>query len=139
MYKTVLVKDLIEEGRQLVGKLHGSGFPVTAALWYFIPERSNWKLIIASPSIGKLGAHEAYRLIQMVLTTLKPSNLSATPAGNELNLSLDDIFLMDPKSTQFRDLRRTIEGVFHNAAPGQMPDFQGAEFEDAHIYYWPRQ
>jgi len=124
MYKTLLVRELIEDGERLLQGLEGQGFPLCAALWYYVPERMMWKLVIVSDVAPD--PLEAHMRIQQAMTALKG-----------LSFALDDILVMRPDSRDFLDLRRTIEGVTRMAATRQRPTLEGVDFEDAHIYRWP--
>jgi hypothetical protein len=46
MYKTVLVREMIEDGSRLLQKLDERGIPVSAAAWFDDPDQSAWKLVI---------------------------------------------------------------------------------------------
>ncbi len=126
MYKTVLVKDLVEDGERLLQKLEVQKFPISAALWYYVPERMNWMLVIVS-EVARHGSLEAYMRIEQAMAGLKT-----------LTLSLDDILVMSPHTRQFEDLRRTIEGVTQMGPPGQRISLDGMYFEDAYVYRWPK-
>jgi hypothetical protein len=125
MYKTILVKELIEDGGKLLQELDRRDFPVTAAFWYDSPERLAWNLHIVSEVAHAPGPLEAYMRIQQALAGLKG-----------VSLSLDDIVVLSPQSTSFRDLRRTIEGVSQMSASGKRVNLEGVPLEDAYIYRW---
>ena len=126
MYKTVLVKELIEDGEKLLQELDRRAFPLSAALWYLDPDRGAWKLVIASEIADTPGPLEAYMRIDQAMATLKG-----------IGLSMGDIVIMSPKSRSFEDFRRKIEGVNALAAPEHRVKMEGLEFDDAHIYRWP--
>jgi len=67
MDKTSLVDKKTEAGRKLVEALDEATFPVRAALWYYVPEPANWRLVIASALVREEGPNEAYRRLQSVL------------------------------------------------------------------------
>lgn len=126
MYKTVLVKELLEDGERLLQELDRQRFPIVAALWYYVPERMNWKLIIVSEAANAPGPLEAYMRIQTAMSRLK-----------SLEISLDDVLVMGPRTRDFQDLRRTIEGVTRVALSGEHVNLEGVVFEDAYVYRWP--
>lgn len=64
MAQEVLVERDVEGGRQLIQALDRAGFPVVAALWKFLPDEGEWRLLIASPRVQQLGPLEVYRVIQ---------------------------------------------------------------------------
>jgi len=124
MYKTVLVEKLIEDGAKLLKRLDDQKVPVSAAVWFYDPERSAWQLVIVTPVAGSPGPLEAYMQIQSAMT------------GVDLSFSLSDIIPMNPQSRKFKEFKRALEGV----APGALlkpKDSPGAvAFDDAYIYRW---
>jgi hypothetical protein len=126
MYKTSLVRELIEDGDKLLRELDRQRFPVTAALWYYEPDHMSWKLVIASEVAQSPGPREAYLRVQQAIRGVRG-----------LTFALDDILVMGPQTRKFQDLRRTIEGVSQMAAPEHRGELEGALFEDAYIYRWP--
>jgi hypothetical protein len=116
MYKTVLVKQMIDEGAELLRKLDDGGIPVQAAAWFDDPEKLSWKLVIVTPVAELVGPLEAYLQIQKAMSGLKTS------------IALDDIIAMGPSSRKFQEFRRTMEGA---ATPSV-----GVAFDDAYVYRW---
>ncbi len=127
MYKTILVKQMIDEGAQLLQKLDARGIPVRAALWYDDPEKLSWKLVIVTPEASNPGPLAAYLQVQTAMN------------GLDLTISLDDIIVMSPSSRKFEDLRRTIEGVTKGAFLHPNDPSQRAAFDDAYVYRWSEQ
>ena len=76
MDKTVLVDEMIGAGRKLIEALDESPFKVTAAMWFYLSENDEWRLIIASPYIDKEGPRKSYEFIQDQL-----DKLSNNPKG----------------------------------------------------------
>lgn len=127
MFKTTLVSARIKDGEKLLRKLTAQKFPVTAALWYYDPDRMDWKLILASDFVPTRGPLDAYMRIQRAMGGLKGTRIR-----------LDDILVMSPQSRDFQELRTTIEGVGRIALPPQRVGPEGVHFEDAYVYRWPR-
>jgi hypothetical protein len=67
MVKEALVERDIECGRRLIEALDQVGFPVAAALWRFLPDEEEWRLLIASLRVNELGPLAAYTTIQDML------------------------------------------------------------------------
>src|SRR5258708_379437 len=67
MVKEALVERTVDQGRRLVEALDQADFPVVAALWSFLPEEEEWRLLIASPRVNELGPLAAYTTIQDAL------------------------------------------------------------------------
>jgi hypothetical protein len=124
MYKTILVRQMIDEGAHLLQKLDARGIPVRAALWYDDPEKLAWKLVIVTSVASNPGPLEAYLQIQLAMK------------GLGLGISLDDIIVMSPSSRKFEDLRRTMEGVTKGAFLHPKDPSHGAAFDDAYVYRW---
>jgi hypothetical protein len=125
MYKTILVKELIEDGEKLLQELDRRHFPMTAAFWYDSPDRLAWNLYIVSEVAHQPGPLEAYMRIQQAMAAL-----------NGVSLSLDDIVVLSPQRTQFRDLRKTIEGVSQMSVTGERVNLERVPLQDAYIYRW---
>jgi hypothetical protein len=125
MYKTILVKELVEDGERLLQELDRRRFPITAAFWYDSPERLAWNLYIVSEVAHQPGPLEAYMQIQQAMAPL-----------NGLSLSWDDIVVLSPERTQFRDLRKTIEGVSQMSVTGERVSLERVPLQDAYVYRW---
>lgn len=124
MYKTVLVENLIKDGARLLKALDGRGVPVRAAVWFYDPDRSAWKLVIVSSVAGNPGELEAYMQIQ------------SSMSGIDFSFSLDDITVMSPQSRKFEEFKRAIEGAAGGARIKPKDPSQGTVFDDAYIYRW---
>jgi hypothetical protein len=124
MYKTVLVRQLIEDGAKLLERLDKRGFPIRAAVWLYDPEKMSWKLVIVTSVAGNPGPHEAFMQIQFAMN------------GEGLSLSLDDIVVMNPNSRKFEEFKRTMEGVARGALLNLKGSPEGIVFDDAHVYRW---
>ena len=127
MYKTVLVKQMIDDGSQLLSKLDERGIPVRAAAWFDDPERLAWKLVIVTSVAGNPGPLEAYQQIQVAMN------------GLQSNISLDDIVVMSPSSKKFDEFRRSLEGVAKGAILHPRNTSEGVAFDDAYVYRWLEQ
>lgn len=68
MDQTTLVERDIEAGQRLIRALDEAGYPVVAALWYYLAEEGEWRLMIASPRVNTDGPISVYTEIQRVLT-----------------------------------------------------------------------
>jgi len=122
MYKTALVAEALQDGRALIEALVKRRFPVSAAVWYYLPENMRWRLFIVSRFVDQKGPLQAYRYVQRELARLPASRIS-----------LDDISVLSERGTDFQDLRVAIErtGSARVRRGGRMQD---VVFEDAYIY-----
>lgn len=95
-----LLVEYIEAGKRIVEQLDlDTRFRVTAALWYYTSESDEWRLLIASPYVGKRGDRKSYELIQSILIN----------SLQDSRLSLDMISLMKSNDPFFGLLRRFIK------------------------------
>jgi hypothetical protein len=125
--KTTLVDKDISDGEKLIRKLDMGTFKVSSALWFYVSELSEWKLIIASEYVDKKGQKEAYKFIQKELEDFNPpigielSNINLIGSNHGIVSLLKSFFA--PKSPEgFFDLR------IHNIV------LSGVMIEDAFIY-----
>jgi len=124
MYKTVLVREMIDDGAELLRRLDAKGIPVRAASWYEDLDRTGWKLVIVTSIASNPGPGEAYMQIQQAM------------AGSKLHISLDDIAVMSPTSQKYQQFKRTMEGVARGAILHPKDPSDGVAFDDAYVYRW---
>lgn len=62
--KEQLTDAMIEAGAKLTSKLDEMGVPVTAALWLFVPDLNEWRLVFASPDVSSKGPRMFYEKIK---------------------------------------------------------------------------
>ena len=124
MYKTVLVKQMIDDGAKVLQRLDERGIPVRAAAWFDDPERLAWKLVIVTSVASNPGPLEAYMQIQHAMN------------GLDLNVLLDDIIVMSPNSQKFAEFKRMMEGVAKGALLHPKGSSKGIAFDDAYVYRW---
>ncbi|GAI16757.1 unnamed protein product [marine sediment metagenome] len=118
MDKNILVEKNIEEGKILVEALDRSLFTLKGALWYYYLKHDEWRLLLVSPLVDRLGPKRSYTIIQNVIQDL-----------HLFSISIIDISVLSPKnrliqllkialSTGPRDIskirftRNTINNVF---------------------------
>jgi len=68
--KEQLTGVMIEAGAELTAKLDETGLPLTAALWLFMPDLNEWRLLFASPEVTTKGPREVYERIQRAISQL---------------------------------------------------------------------
>jgi len=118
------VKQMIDEGAQLLRKLDARSIPVYAALWYDDPEKLAWKLVIVTSAASNPGPLEAYLQVQTAMN------------GLGLGISLDDVMVISPSSRRFEELKRSMEGATSGAFLHPKDPSHGAAFDDAYVYRW---
>jgi hypothetical protein len=124
MYKTVLVKQMIEDGARLIKKLDAVDIDVQAAAWFDDPEKMAWKLVIVTSVASNPGPLEAYMRIQQAMN------------GLNFNIALDDIVVMSPNSRKFENFKRMMEGVAKGELLHPKGSSEGVAFDDAYVYRW---
>lgn len=125
MDKTVLVEKQIEEGKRLIEELDKTKFTVQAALWFYMADSDEWRLLIASPYVEKKGPKKSYNFIQTVL-----AKLSMPP-----EVSLRNISAIPPSHNLIRLIRvaiRTGHGISGIRFTGNV--INNTLIEDAYIY-----
>jgi len=126
VYKKVLLSDYIEQGRKVLQALRRADFHVSEAFWYDLPESDEWRLILAAPKVDDLGPLQAYTILDKVLRRIRSP------------LSVGEISLFSPASSQYRELRRDALGPYRlETAPATGRARGGIAFQDACLYNLP--
>ncbi|HUT45712.1 MAG TPA: hypothetical protein VMX36_05470 [Sedimentisphaerales bacterium] len=125
MDKPTLVDADMKAGEVLLSKLDEIEFNVKAALWFYVQDSEEWRLIIASPIVDKDGQKKAYETVQSQLQELNGRyelslrNISLVSPGDKLIKALKSVFKLDKAISPIRFTRNVIDGMF---------------IEDAYIY-----
>jgi hypothetical protein len=64
LVKEQLTDEMIEAGAQLTQKLDEIGLPISVAMWFFLPDINEWRLLFASPQLSVEGPREVYKKIE---------------------------------------------------------------------------
>jgi hypothetical protein len=62
---------MIQSGAELTAKLDQIGVPVVAALWFFVPEINEWRLLFASPEVSTQEPRTVYEKIRRAVEELE--------------------------------------------------------------------
>jgi len=62
--KEQLTDEMIEAGAQLTQKLDELGLPIPVAMWFFLSDINEWRLLFASPQLSAEGPREVYEKIE---------------------------------------------------------------------------
>lgn len=124
LVKEALTEEMIEAGKSVVQDLDRRQFLIDAALWFYLTEQNQWRLLLATPEVHVEGPRKTYRRLLQALR-------NATVHG----LSLDDVAVLDTRDPLIQLLRialrtdRSIGGwrFSKNTVNGQF-------IEDAYIY-----
>ena len=124
MDKTAMVSIEIDTGAELVEKLERAKVKVSVALWAYLSEYSDWRMILSSRQFDSLDLRDALGLIH---DSLDAAGIKPERAPLVMILPMNDPFI--------RDLRRhfakakSVEGM---RLGGQM--FGDRFIEDAYVY-----
>jgi hypothetical protein len=108
MGKDELVNMQIGAGGLLIETLDQSEFEVTAAMWFYMPENGEWRLIIASPYVDKNGPKRSYEFIQNILDQLPNNSKAALYLPLSDYLSLNNISVVGINNELIKLIRMTI-------------------------------
>lgn len=125
MDKPTLVDADIKAGEALLSRLDDIEFNVKAALWFYVQDSEEWRLIIASPIVDNDGPKKAYEKVQLQLQELNGHyeltlrNISLVSPQDKLIKALKSAITTGKAISHIRFTRNVINGIF---------------IEDAYIY-----
>jgi hypothetical protein len=124
--KTALVDRDIEVGRDLIVALDDSDLSPAAALWFYEPETSVWRLVLGMSEVALKGPTNVYSSLQRIL---------AKPRWSD-RLSLQDISLLEPNAALLKTLRSAVRTGSRdlNGIRFTRNTINGTFVEDAYIY-----
>lgn len=126
MLKTLLVKDLVQDGEELVKRLESRRFQIAAAFWYYFEDLMRWRLVIVfSTLVDREGPLRAYMRIEEALKEMQAKELSVS-----------DISVMRLNGYEFRELRSAVERSDQVASRHPLRPPRDIAFEDVYIYRW---
>lgn len=124
MVKYNLTEEMVRAGESVILCLDRYNLIITSALWFYIPDATQWRLVLATPELRLEGPRRIYKKIQTALTKL-----------DEPKIQLKDISVIrsdDPLIVLFRSAIRTGPGIAHIRFTSSV--INGVPIEDAHIY-----
>jgi len=113
-----LVEKDIADGKLLIEALDRSKFTLSGALWFYFPKAEEWRLLLVSPLVDRMGPRKSYSIIQSVIEDFPPSfgisiiNISVTSPKSELIQLLKIAIRTGPEISEIRFSRNTINNVF---------------------------
>ncbi|HLA84359.1 MAG TPA: hypothetical protein VJL29_06170 [Thermoguttaceae bacterium] len=123
----VLVDVDISQGERLLHALDEAGIVIRSALWFYLEESAEWRLILATPLVNVHGPKKAYEKVQEVLKSLEAK-------GEPLDIHLWQISLVSPEDTLVKHLRGAVkaEGISRVRVSGS--SVNGLYVDDALVY-----
>ncbi len=122
LVKEALTDEMIQAGSALLANLDRSRFSVDAALWLYLTEGNQWRLLLATPEVHLDGPRKAYkRLIQ----ALRKSAVDVSPV---------DIAVVDSRDGFIQLLRTAISVQGGSGVRFSRNTINGQFIEDAYIY-----
>jgi len=100
MDKTTLVSVDAERGAEIVKALDERGLKVKVALWAWLDEYEDWRLILAPPQLDKLDLRQAYGKVNDVLAA---AGFTVYNSPTKMIFRMSDFFI--------RQLRRRFSKV----------------------------
>lgn len=123
MDKTALVEKAINEGKKIVENLDNEGLFFPIAMWFFMPNSNEWRLIFGKEDLNDVGAREYYKKIQKILNR-------ATPKPD---ISVNDITLISTED-EIAKLARVALGGKGISGKRLTGNVNGRLLPDAYIY-----
>jgi hypothetical protein len=118
MAKETLVNEYIEETIELLNELDNNGFPIEAALWYYLSESEEWQFLIATKLVDEVGKKAVY---QKLFDLINSKNiLKSTPLRKITVISPQDpliailrlAIVTGPQLSKIRFQNNFINNVF---------------------------
>lgn len=125
MAKETLLESDIAAGANLIEALDQDGEQIDAALWFYYPDLSQWKLLLRSPTFDRGNITGAYTKVSQVLSGKDDVNL---------NISISDIKIISTKDPLMNLLKSILHIKGLNQVRMRSNIFNGIYVEDALIY-----
>ncbi len=128
--KEQLTDEMIDVGELLIKKLDENDVPIRVALWLFMRDVNEWRLLLESPDISLLGPRKIYHQIEKARNMLGPQSeivpLSVISLLNERDQLVQLLGLAmrtDKTTSRIRFTKNVIQGhyiddalIYRNAA-----------------------
>lgn len=117
--KEQLTDAMVDAGAELTRKLDELGLQVNAALWYFMPDVNEWRLLFASPEVSAKGPRSVYAKIGAAIQQLG-AKAAATPLSaigvlddeDEIVKVLRALVRTGPALNRMRVTKNAVNGHF---------------------------
>lgn len=126
MVEKNLTSELIREGARVLKGLDDAGVPPDAALWFYFPDASVWRFVVAHRKVGADGPRALYRAVQKTLQKLR---------DEVTHMGLHDVTVANTGGPLITDLSKTVAtGAGPNGVRLTRNVVNGTFVEDAYIY-----
>lgn len=125
MAKETLLDSDIAAGANLIKALDKDGEQIDAALWFYYPDLSQWKLLLRSAKFDRSNITGAYTKVSQILSGIDDTNK---------NLSIGDIKILNSKDPLTSLLKNLIHAKGLNEIRMRSNVLNGIYVEDALIY-----
>lgn len=118
-----LTSEMLQAGEDLVRELDRREFPTKAALWLYIEEPNEWRLVIATPNRRSVGPLKSYKSLLQVMSKIE------TP------IRFSSVALVDAKDSLIKGLSKSF-GARSVAGGVRLSHsiINGRFIEDAYVY-----
>ncbi len=99
MVASTPTQERITAGEELLALLDEAGLQVDVALWFYLPDSEEWRLLLSLPTLIKRGPKAAYRAVQKAVSKLPEDN----------PLLLDDVTVAEEDAPLFQLLKKTFK------------------------------
>lgn len=123
--KEQLTGEMIEAGERLTNRLAEMGLAIAAAMWFFLPDTNEWRLVFASSEVDVAGPREVYQKVQQALQSLG-EDAAAVPFSS--------IHLLDANHLLVRVLRAVKDSGASLPLRISREVTNGQLIEDAYVY-----
>jgi len=125
--KESLSSEMIVAGKTLTELLDNNHFAVTASLWFFVSEANEWRFIIATPEIKKIGLKESYEKVRSIIHEHLDDNF---------RIALKNISLVDTSDPLISLLKMVLQTDNKKISGVRFSQnmINGMLIEDAYIY-----
>jgi antitoxin component of RelBE/YafQ-DinJ toxin-antitoxin module len=117
--KEQLTDEMIEAGAQLTQKLDELGLPISVAMWFFLSDVNEWRLLFASPQLSAEGPRAVYEKIEEARKALGTqadrlplSAIGLMDANHQLVQLLRNALQTPPGVSRVRFSKNVIDGHF---------------------------
>jgi hypothetical protein len=117
--KEQLTDEMIEAGAQLTQKLDDQGLPIAVAMWFFMSDINEWRLLFASPKLSATGPREVYKQIEEARKALGAqaervplSVIGLMDTNHQLVQLLQSLLHVGPGVSRVRFSKNVLNGHF---------------------------